>query len=260
MYDYAHPISDALEGITHSVCTLEFEDHRPLYDWTIANLPLAYRPRQIEFARLNLTYTLMSKRKLLQLVEEKLVSGWNDPRMPSLSGLRRRGYTPEAIRAFAERIGVAKNDSIVDVGLLEFAIREDLEKRAPRAMAVLRPLRVVIDNFPEGQVEWFEAANHPDDPAMGTRKIPFSKVVYIERDDFCEVPPKKWFRLSPGAEIRLPDQMREPGQECRGRDRGTALHVGSGLTRGRRARRPAGQGHFALGFRCARQAGDRAPV
>ena len=203
MYDYAHPISDALEGITHSVCTLEFEDHRPLYDWTIENLPLSYRPRQIEFARLNLTYTLMSKRKLLQLVEEKLVSGWNDPRMPSLSGLRRRGYTPEAIRAFAERIGVAKNDSMVDVGLLEFAIREDLEKRAPRAMAVLRPLKIVIDNFPEGQVEWFEAANHPDNPAMGTRKIPFSKVVYIERDDFCEVPPKKWFRLSPGAEIRL---------------------------------------------------------
>jgi glutaminyl-tRNA synthetase len=203
MYDYAHPISDALEGITHSVCTLEFEDHRPLYDWTIENLPLTYRPRQIEFARLNLTYTLMSKRKLLQLVEEKLVSGWNDPRMPSLSGLRRRGYTPEAIRAFAERIGVAKNDSIIDVGLLEFAIREDLEKRAPRAMAVLRPLKVVIDNYPEGQVDWFEAANHPDDPAMGKRKIPFSKVVYIERDDFAEVPPKKWFRLSPGAEIRL---------------------------------------------------------
>jgi len=203
MYDYAHPISDALEGITHSICTLEFEDHRPLYDWCIQNLPLPYQPRQIEFARLNLTYTLMSKRRLLQLVNEKLVSGWNDPRMPTLSGLRRRGYTPEAIRGFAERVGVAKNDSTVDVGLLEFAIREDLEKRAPRALAVLRPLKVVIYNYPEGQVDWFAAPNHPDDPSLGTRKIPFSKVVYIEQDDFLENPPKKWFRLSPGAEIRL---------------------------------------------------------
>src|SRR5450759_5053355 len=203
MYDYAHPISDALEGITHSICTLEFEDHRPLYDWCIANLPLPCQPRQIEFARLNLTYTLMSKRKLLQMVNEKLVSGWNDPRMPTLCGLRRRGYTPEAIRTFAERIGVAKNDSMVDVGVLEFAIREHLEKSAPRALAVLRPLKVVIDNYPEGQVDWFESPNHPDDPSMGTRKIPFSKVVYIEQDDFMEVPAKKWFRLSPGAEIRL---------------------------------------------------------
>ncbi len=203
MYDYAHPISDALEGITHSICTLEFEDHRPLYDWCIQNLPLPYQPRQIEFARLNLTYTLMSKRKLLQLVNENLVSGWNDPRMPTISGLRRRGYTPEAMRLFAERIGVAKNDSTVDVGVLEFAIREDLEKRAPRALAVLRPLKVVLDNYPEGQVDWFEAPNHPDDPSMGKRKIPFSKVVYIEQDDFMESPPKKWFRLSPGAEIRL---------------------------------------------------------
>jgi glutaminyl-tRNA synthetase len=203
MYDYAHPISDALEGITHSICTLEFEDHRPLYDWCIANLPLPYQPRQIEFARLNLTYTMMSKRRLLQLVNEKLVSGWNDPRMPTLSGLRRRGYTPEAIRAFAERIGVAKNDSTVDVGVLEFAIREDLEKRATRALAVLRPLKVVIDNYPEGQVDWFEAPNHPDDATQGMRKIPFSKVVYIEQDDFMEIPPKKWFRLSPGSEIRL---------------------------------------------------------
>jgi len=203
MYDYAHPISDALEGITHSICTLEFEDHRPLYDWCIANLPLPYRPRQIEFARLNLTYTLMSKRRLLQLVNEKLVSGWNDPRMPTISGLRRRGYTPESLRTFAERIGVAKNDSTVDVGVLEFAIREDLEKRAPRALAVLRPLKVVIDNYPDGQVDWLDAPNHPDDPSMGTRKVPFSKVVYIEQDDFTENPPKKWFRLSPGAEIRL---------------------------------------------------------
>jgi glutaminyl-tRNA synthetase len=203
MYDYAHPISDALEGITHSICTLEFEDHRPLYDWCIENLPLPYKPRQIEFARLNLTYTLMSKRRLLQLVNEKLVSGWNDPRMPTISGLRRRGYTPEAMRAFAERIGVAKNDSTVDVGVLEFAIREDLEKRAPRALAVLRPLKVIIDNYPEGQEDWFDAPNHPDDPSMGTRKVPFSKVVYIEQDDFMENPPKKWFRLAPGAEIRL---------------------------------------------------------
>jgi glutaminyl-tRNA synthetase len=203
LYDYTHCVSDALEGITHSICTLEFEDHRPLYDWYLDQLEVPCHPQQIEFARLNLTYTVMSKRKLLQLVTEKHVSGWDDPRMPTISGLRRRGYPPEAIRAFCERIGVAKRDSMVDVALLEHAIREELEVRAPRAMAVLRPLRVVLDNFPEGETEWFDAPDHPDNPAMGTHKVPLSRVVYIERDDFREVAPKKWFRLSPGAEIRL---------------------------------------------------------
>jgi glutaminyl-tRNA synthetase len=203
MYDYAHGQCDAIEGITHSICTLEFEAHRPLYEWLIDNLPVPARPRQIEFARLNLTYTVMSKRKLLELVRDGHVRGWDDPRMPTLAGLRRRGYTPEAIRAFCERIGVARRDSLVDVTLLENAVREDLEARAPRALAVLRPLRVVIENFPEGETEWLEAPNHPDDPALGTRRLPFSRVVYIERDDFREDPPRKWFRLSPGAEIRL---------------------------------------------------------
>jgi glutaminyl-tRNA synthetase len=208
MYDFAHCVSDAIERITHSICTLEFEDHRPLYDWFLEQdvegrffaRPL---PRQIEFARLALTYTMMSKRRLLQLVQEKLVSGWDDPRMPTIGGYRRRGYTPESIRAFADRIGVAKRDSTVDVALLEHAVREDLEKRAPRRMAVLRPLKIVIDNFPEGEVEHFTVPNHPDDPGRGTRELPFAKVVYIERDDFREDPPKKFFRLSPGAEVRL---------------------------------------------------------
>ena len=205
MYDYAHPISDALERITHSICTLEFEDHRPLYDWLVNNLPLPGKPQQIEFARLNLTYTVMSKRKLLQLVNEKHVNGWDDPRMPTIGGIRRRGYTPEAMRRFAEEIGVAKRENVVDVGLLEFFVREDLNTRAPRAMAVLRPLKIVIDNYPtdNDQVEHFELANHPDDEAMGTRKVPFSREIYIERDDFMEEPPKKFFRLSPGREVRL---------------------------------------------------------
>ena len=203
MYDYAHPLEDAIEGITHSICTLEFEDHRPLYDWCLENLPVPSRPKQIEFARLNLTYTVLSKRKLLQLVEDGHVTGWDDPRMPTISGLRRRGYTPEAIRAFSERIGVAKRDSRVDVTLLENAVREDLNRRAPRVMAVLRPLRVVIDNFPEGKVEEIEAVNNPEDPRAGTRKVPFSRVVLIENEDFRENPPKKFFRLSPGREIRL---------------------------------------------------------
>jgi glutaminyl-tRNA synthetase len=203
MYDYAHGQCDAIEGITHSICTLEFEAHRPLYEWFIDNLPVPARPRQIEFARLNLTYTVMSKRKLLELVQGGHVSGWDDPRMPTIAGLRRRGLTPESIRAFCDRIGVARRDSMVDVVLLENAIREDLERRAPRALAVLRPLKLVIENFPEGETEWFEAPNHPDRPELGTRKLPFSRTVYIERDDFREVPPKKWFRLSPGAEIRL---------------------------------------------------------
>jgi glutaminyl-tRNA synthetase len=203
MYDFAHCLSDALEGITHSICTLEFEDHRPLYDWFLDVLETPCHPQQIEFARLNLTYTVMSKRKLLHLVREELVRGWDDPRMPTISGMRRRGLTPEAIRAFCDRIGVAKRDSIVDIALLENSVRDDLNRRAQRAMAVLRPLRVVLENYPEGKVEWLEAANNPEDPAMGSRRIPFSREIYIERDDFREDPPKKFHRLSPGKEIRL---------------------------------------------------------
>ncbi|HEY66722.1 MAG TPA: glutamine--tRNA ligase/YqeY domain fusion protein [Thermoflexia bacterium] len=201
-YDWAHGQSDSIEGITHSICTLEFEDHRPLYDWFLDQLGI-HHPRQIEFARLNLSYTVLSKRKLRILVEEGHVNGWDDPRMPTLSGLRRRGYTPESIRDFCERIGVARADSLVDIALLEHCLREDLNKRAPRVMAVLRPLRMVIDNYPEGQVEWFDAVNNPEDPGMGTRKVPFSRVLYVEQDDFREDPPKKWFRLAPGREVRL---------------------------------------------------------
>jgi glutaminyl-tRNA synthetase len=204
MYDYAHPISDALERITHSICTLEFEDHRPLYDWLIASLPsLPGRPQQIEFARLNLTYTITSKRKLLQLVTERHVAGWDDPRMPTVSGLRRRGYTPEAIRRFADEVGVAKRENTIDVSLLEYCVREDLNRRAPRVMAVLRPLKVVLENYPVGQVEHMDVVNNPEDPAAGTRKVPFSGVLYIEQDDFREDPPKKFFRLAPGREVRL---------------------------------------------------------
>jgi glutaminyl-tRNA synthetase len=202
MYDWAHGQSDSIEKITHSICTLEFEDHRPLYDWFLDQLGV-YHPQQIEFARLNLTYTVMSKRKLLQLVAEGHVSGWDDPRMPTISGLRRRGYTPESIRAFCERIGLAKRDSTVDVALLEHCLREDLNRRAPRVMAVLRPLKVVIDNYPEDRVEELEAVNNPEDPAMGTRKVLFSRVLYVERDDFREDPPKKFYRLGPGREVRL---------------------------------------------------------
>ncbi|MDA8079920.1 MAG: glutamine--tRNA ligase/YqeY domain fusion protein [Nitrospiraceae bacterium] len=202
MYDYAHCISDSVEGITHSICTLEFEDHRPLYDWFLDELKL-YHPRQIEFARLNLSHTVLSKRKLITLVEKGHVTGWDDPRMPSIAGFRRRGYTPEAIRNFCERIGVAKRDSVVDMALLEFCIREDLNLKAPRKMAVVRPLRVVIENYPEGQTEELDAVNNPEDPAMGTRKIPFSRVLYIEQDDFREDPPKQFFRLAPGREVRL---------------------------------------------------------
>lgn len=203
MYDYAHPISDALEGITHSICTLEFEDHRPLYDWVINQLDFSTKPRQIEFARLDLTNTVMSKRKLRQLVEDRVVDGWDDPRMPTISGLRRRGYTPEAIRDFCDRIGVAKSNSTVDVALLEHCIREDLNTKSPRVMAVLKPLKIVITNYPEDQVEWMEAENNPENPDMGSRKMPFSREVYIEQDDFMEHPPKKFFRLTPGQEVRL---------------------------------------------------------
>lgn len=205
MYDYAHPLSDAIEGITHSICTCEFEDHRPLYDWVIENVKdgLNSKPRQIEFARLNLSNTVMSKRKLRQLVEEGYVNGWDDPRMPTISGLRRRGYTPEAIRDFCERIGVAKAVSMVDIALLEHCVREDLSAKAPRVMAVLRPLKIIIENYPEDQVEWLEVEYNPENPDLGSRKIPFSREVYIEREDFMEEPPKKFFRLAPGREVRL---------------------------------------------------------
>jgi len=202
MYDFTHCLSDSIEGITHSNCTLEFETNRALYDWVLDQLEV-YHPRQIEFARLNLTFTVLSKRKLIRLVEEGLVSGWDDPRLPTISGLRRRGYTPGAIRSFCDRIGVAKADSMVDMALLEFCIREDLNKTAPRVMGVLRPLKVVIDNYPAGQVEELEAINNPEDQRMGTRRVPFSRELYIERDDFMEDPPKKFFRLAPGREVRL---------------------------------------------------------
>jgi glutaminyl-tRNA synthetase len=203
MYDFAHCLSDSIEGITHSLCTLEFEINRQLYDWILDELNVDYHPQQIEFARLNLSYTILSKRKLVELVDGKHVSGWDDPRMPTISGLRRRGYTPDSIRNFCERIGVARRDSIVDMALLEYSIREDLNKRAQRVMGVLRPLKVVIDNFPENKVEELDALNNPGDLAMGTRKIPFSRVIYIEQDDFLEDPPKKFFRLAPGREVRL---------------------------------------------------------
>ena len=201
-YDFAHGQSDSIEGITHSICTLEFEDHRPLYDWYLDRLGV-HHPQQIEFARLNLTHTVLSKRKLLQLVQQKLVAGWDDPRMPTLAGIRRRGYTPEAIRNFCERIGVAKAYSTVDIAMLEHSLREDLNKRAPRVMAVLRPIKVILENYPEGQVEELEAVNNPEDPSAGTRKVPFSRELYIEQDDFREEPPKGFFRLSPGTEVRL---------------------------------------------------------
>ncbi|HJV36642.1 glutamine--tRNA ligase/YqeY domain fusion protein [Geomonas sp.] len=203
MYDYAHCLSDSIEGITHSICTLEFEDHRPLYDWVLDVLKVPCHPQQIEFARLNLSYTVMSKRKLLELVQEKLVDGWDDPRMPTLVGLKRRGYTPESIRNFCETIGVGKADSIIDMSILEDAVREDLNVRAPRVMSVLKPLKVVIESYPEGESEEFEAANHPSDPSMGSRKVPFSRTIYIERDDFQEEPVKGFFRLAPGREVRL---------------------------------------------------------
>jgi glutaminyl-tRNA synthetase len=211
MYDFAHPLSDAIEGVTHSLCTLEYVDHRPLYDWIIEHTHTEPGrrslgeggPRQYEFARLNLNYTVMSKRKLLQLVEQKHVTGWDDPRMPTVSGLRRRGYTPESIRDFCARVGVAKKENVIDVGLLEHCIREDLNRRAPRAMAVLRPLKLVLTNYPDGQSEQMDVANHPDDTSLGTRRVAFGREIFIERDDFMEDPPKKFFRLAPGREVRL---------------------------------------------------------
>tara|TARA_B100000029_G_scaffold259342_1_gene256033 strand:- start:217 stop:1287 length:1071 start_codon:yes stop_codon:yes gene_type:complete len=203
MYDFTHPLSDALEDITHSLCTLEFEDHRPLYDWFLEHVDVPSRPRQIEFARLNLSYTVLSKRKLLELVEEGHVSGWDDPRMPTLVGFRRRGYTPEAIRDFCDRIGIAKANSIVSIAQLQDSVRQDLNQRAPRVMGVLRPLKVVIENYPEGQVEEVEAVNNPEDESAGTRPLPFSRELYVERTDFREDPPRKYFRLAPGREVRL---------------------------------------------------------
>jgi len=201
-YDWTHGQSDSIEGITHSICTLEFEDHRPLYDWFIEQLGI-HHPRQIEFARLNLTYTVMSKRKLLELVEKKLVNGWDDPRMPTISGMRRRGYTPASIRNFCSRIGVAKTESTVDIALLEHFVRDDLNRNALRVMGVLNPLKMIIDNYPEGKTEELDAINNPEDPSAGTRKIPFSRILYIEKDDFMEEPPKKFYRLAPGREVRL---------------------------------------------------------
>jgi glutaminyl-tRNA synthetase len=203
MYDFAHCLSDSIEKITHSICTLEFENNRPLYDWFVEQVIEKDRPRQIEFARLNLSYTVLSKRRLIELVSRGDVSGWDDPRMPTIAGMRRRGYTPEAIRAFCERIGVAKNDSLIDMALLEHCVRDDLNERAPRVMAVLRPLRVVIDNYPEGQVEEFDCPYHPQNPAMGSRNVPFSRELYIEQEDFMEKAPKKFYRLTPGREVRL---------------------------------------------------------
>ncbi len=203
MYDYAHPLSDAYEGVTHSLCTLEYEAHRPLYDWVVRECQAEHTPRQIEFARLNLDYTVMSKRKLLQLVAQQHVSGWDDPRMPTISGMRRRGYTPEAVRDFCARVGVAKKENVIDIGLLEHCVREDLNRRSPRAMAVLRPLKIVLTNYPADQSETMDVVNHPDDASLGTRAVPFSRELYIERDDFMEAPPKKYFRLAPGREVRL---------------------------------------------------------
>jgi glutaminyl-tRNA synthetase len=203
MYDFAHCLSDYLEGITHSICTLEFENNRPLYDWVLDQLVEGERPEQIEFARLNVSYTILSKRRLIDLVEKGEVDGWDDPRMPTVAGMRRRGYTPEAIRAFCAKIGIAKNENLVDIGLLEHCVRGDLNEKAPRVMAVLHPLPVVIDNYPEGRVEEFACANHPQNPEMGTRQVPFSRVLYIEREDFEETPPKKYRRLAPGREVRL---------------------------------------------------------
>jgi len=229
MYDFAHCLSDSIEGITHSICTLEFENNRPLYDWFLDQLKVPCHPRQIEFARLNLSHTVLSKRKLLELVKKGCVTGWDDPRMPTLAGLRRRGYTPESIRAFCETIGVAKRESVVDIALLEHCLRVDLNRRAKRVMGVLRPLRVVIENYPEGKVEELEAINNPEDPGMGSRKIIFSRELFIEKDDFREDPPKKFFRLAPGVRSALNTLIYQmPGGNQRPSDRRScrvALHV-----------------------------------
>ena len=249
-YDFAHGQSDAIEGITHSICTLEFEDHRPLYDWFLANLPVPSHPHQYEFARLNLTYTVLSKRVLTELVRGGFVSGWDDPRMPTLAGLRRRGVPPEAIRDFVKRIGVAKANSVVDVAMLEFSIREHLNKTAERRMAVLRPLKVVIENYPEGKSEELEAQNHPDNPALGTRRLKFGREIFIERDDFMENPPKKFFRLvtrrRSAPALRLFHHLPRIYKKRRRRSGRVALHLRSRDQRRQCARRPQGQGDDAL--------------
>ena len=249
-YDFAHGQSDAIEGITHSICTLEFEDHRPLYDWFLDNLPVPARPHQYEFARLNLTYTVLSKRVLTELVRQGHVSGWDDPRMPTLAGLRRRGVPPSAIREFVKRVGVAKANSVVDVAMFEHAIREVLNRTAMRRMAVLRPLRVIIENYPEGAGEELEAVNHPDDPVAGTRTIRFGRELYVERDDFMENPPKKFYRLSPGREVRLRYAYfitcREVVKDAAGEV--VALRCTYGHPRRQRPRRPQSAGDPALGF------------
>ena len=256
MYDFTHGQSDSIERITHSICTLEFEDHRPLYDWYVEQLGI-YHPQQIEFDRLNLTYTLLSKRKLLTLVQDGHVSGWDDPRMPTISGIRRRGYTPEALRNFCNAIGVSKTNGTIELALLEHFLREDLNKRVPRVMAVLRPLRVVIDNYPEDQVEEMEAVNNPEDAAMGTRKVPFSRVLYIEQDDFREVPPKQFYRLSPGREVRLRygyfiKCTSVVKDEKTGEISGNPLHVRPRHARRQRAGRTQSEIHHSLGLRGAR--------
>src|SRR5664280_1710321 len=253
MYDYAHGQSDSIEGITHSICTLEFEDHRPLYDWYIEAIGI-YHPQQIEFDRLNLTYTLLSKRKLLTLVQDGHVRGWDDPRMPTLAGIKRRGYTPEAIRNFCGSIGLSKTNGSIELSRLEYFVREDLNKRAPCVMAVLRPLKVVIDNYPEGQVEEMDAINNPEDASAGTRKVPFSKVLYIEQEDFREDPPKEFFRLSPGRgapALRLLHQVHRRSQECLGRNHRGALHLRPRHVRRQRAGQAQGEGDHSLGLRRA---------
>jgi len=258
MYDYTHCLSDAIEGITHSLCTLEFEDHRPLYDWVLDTLQTPCHPQQIEFARLNLTYTVMSKRKLLQLVKEGYVDGWDDPRMLTISGLRRRGYTPAAIRSFCNEIGLGKRESWIDMTVLENAVRDDLNVTAPRVMCVLDPVKVVIDNYPEDQAEELEAANHPQDPAMGSRKLPFSRELYIERADFMDNPPAKFHRLGPGREVRLrygylitcTSVVKDEG----GADPGDPLHLRPRHQRRVGPGRPQGQGDHPLGLRRSRPA------
>ena len=254
MYDYAHPLSDAIEKITHSICTLEFENNRPLYDWVVMETKAEPRPRQIEFARLNMTYTILSKRRLIELVTRGLVKGWDDPRMPTIAGMRRRGYSPEAIRNFCERIGVAKNDSIVDIALLEHCVRETLNDTSPRVMGVLRPLRLVIDNYAEGKTEEVEAPRHPQKPEMGSRKVPFSRVLYIEQEDFLENPPKKYNRLAPGREVRLRNAylVKYAGMvkdEKTGAVKEIHCHIRPGHPNRAAQRRPESGGNDSLGVR-----------
>ena len=262
MYDYAHGESDSIERITHSICTLEFDVHRPLYDWFIEKLGI-FPSHQYEFARLNLTYTMMSKRKLLQLVQEKVVMGWDDPRMPTICALRRRGYTPESVRMFADKVGVAKRDNVIDLGLLEFCVREDLNRRAERRMAVLDPIRVVITNYPEGKTETVECVNNPEDESAGKRAVPFGRELYIERSDFMENPPKKYYRLSPGGEVSalcLPRPVRRSRQGRRRPRGGIALHLRSRIGRRQVFRRPQGEGRDPLGFGADGRSGRSAPV